>query len=80
MEENNEHLDLVSDIQFSSGKQEANKPVTFLGVHFMCCDIYARIYANRQGTAYVGNCPKCAKPVRFRIGSNGTNARFFQAF
>ena len=51
----------------------------FLGVHFLCCDVYTRVYVNRDATAYVGNCPKCAKQVRFQIGAGGTDSRFFQA-
>jgi hypothetical protein len=51
----------------------------FVGVHFVCCDVYARVYINRDATAYDGNCPKCAKKVRLRIGPEGTNARFFTA-
>jgi hypothetical protein len=55
------------------------KPDKFLGVHFACCDAYARIYPNRDGTAYVGHCPRCAKRVQFTIGPGGTDARFFVA-
>jgi hypothetical protein len=49
----------------------------FVGVKFECCATYARIYINGEGTAYVGNCPRCAKQVRLRIGPGGTDARFF---
>ena len=51
----------------------------FLGVHFICCDVYTRVYMNRAGTGYEGNCPKCCQPVRFRVGPDGTSARFFTA-
>jgi len=51
----------------------------FVGIHFLCCDVYTRVYVNRDETAYEGNCPKCAKRVRLRIGPGGTNARFFTA-
>jgi hypothetical protein len=51
----------------------------FVGVHFICCDVYTRVYVNRDETAYEGNCPRCAKRVRLRIGPAGTDARFFTA-
>lgn len=71
------HLDLSSDSPApNTGGQGAR---TFLGVHFTCCDVYARVYPNRNGTAYVGHCPKCAKRVQFKVGPGGTDGRFFTA-
>ena len=59
---------------------EGNAPKKFLGVYFVTCNVYGRFYKNADGTAYVGRCPKCGMPYRIRIGQEGTQSRFFQAF
>ncbi len=46
---------------------------------FKCCHVYSRIYINKQGTAFVGWCPRCAKPMRIKISPDGTDSRFFEA-
>ncbi len=51
----------------------------YLGVMFKCCHVYSRIYINKQGTAFVGWCPRCAKPMRVKISPDGTDSRFFEA-
>lgn len=89
MTDKGQHLDLSSGAKprasrvgsFSSESDPGSGPGgKFLGVHFMCCDVYARVYPKRQQTAYEGRCPRCGKRVQFRIGNGGTDARFFQAF
>jgi len=55
-----------------------NKP--FLGVFFMSCNVYGRLYKNEEGTAYTGRCPRCGKIVNVPIGAGGTSSRFFRAF
>ena len=76
MKEKGRHLDLSSDSPAPQGQGGA-KP--FLGVHFTCCEVYARVYPNRDQSAYVGHCPRCARQVKFLIGQGGTEARFFTA-
>ena len=77
MDDKGRHLDLSSGEEpRRSTEAEAGK---FLGVHFECCDVYSRVYPNRDATAYVGHCPKCAKRVQFLIGAGGTSDRFFRA-
>ena len=51
----------------------------YLGIKFDCCGTYARIYQNKEGTAYVGRCPKCLRQIRINIGEGGTTNRFFRA-
>ena len=74
-----ENLDLNSIPGDDESQAPQRTPRRFLGITFACCDVYSRIYVNRQETAYEGNCPKCARAVRLRIGPGGTDQRFFVA-
>ena len=82
MAEKGRQLDLTSGGQPAESLNSASEaPISkFLGVQFACCDIYARIYINREQTAYQGHCPRCAKQVRFQVGQGGTDARFFTVY
>jgi hypothetical protein len=75
-----ENLDVSSDVaRAAPNSAPENVGRRFVGIHFLCCDVYTRVYVNRDDTAYEGNCPKCARRVRLRIGLDGTDARFFTA-
>jgi len=72
---------------FDTGRAPGDKPgeadgskSRYLGVHFACCAVYARVYVNRQGTHYIGHCPRCGRRVEFRIEPGGTDHRFFTAY
>lgn len=62
-----------------SGESGTPQKKKFLGVHFECCNVYRRIYINKERNAYVGNCPKCFRQVKATIGEGGTDTRFFKA-
>ena len=51
----------------------------FLGVQFIKCRAYGRLYLNDESATYLGRCPRCGAPVRVPIGEEGTNQRFFVA-
>lgn len=53
----------------------------YIGVTFKCCRVYARVYLNRQGTAYEGRCPRCGryKVTAEIVEYGGTTERFFVA-
>jgi len=83
-----EHLDLTSDEDGDGdGRQAGDGPHAeqfgrtrpFLGIRFVCCDVYARIYANRELTAFQGHCPRCSRPVVVKIEPGGSTERFFEA-
>jgi hypothetical protein len=75
-----ENLDLSSDPTRETPSEAAAKARRFVGVRFACCGVYARVYINRDETAYEGFCPKCVRKVRLSIGAHGTDRRFFTAY
>ncbi len=77
-----ENFDFSSEPNVGGGQAEhhAGSERRYLGVTFACCGIYCRVYLNDAQTAYVGNCPRCYKKVKFRVGSGGSDDRFFTAY
>jgi hypothetical protein len=62
------------------GSARRKPKAAYLGVHFECCGVYARVYRDREQQAYVGRCPRCLRWLRIRIGPDGTAHRFFRAY
>ena len=62
---------------FSVNERDTGPKRAWLGVRFDCCGAYARAYKTADGAAYAARCPRCLKPVRFRVGEGGTAARQF---
>ncbi len=50
----------------------------FLRLWFSCAGAYGRAYRNREGTKYIGRCPKCGQCAQFGIGQGGTSRRQFE--
>ena len=59
-------------------EQDKKEPKKFIGIMFDCCGVYGRLYPNKEGTAYVGRCPRCMRPIKIRIGEGGVGQRFFR--
>ena len=55
-------------------------PRRWLGIHFTCCNAYARIYRHPTRPRYEGRCPRCNAALSVPIGNGGTSERFFQAY
>jgi len=51
----------------------------FLGILFECCNVYRRVYINKEQNAYEGRCPQCYRKVKVVISTEGTTQRFFTA-
>jgi hypothetical protein len=81
-QESSPELNLVSEPETRSVEPSLSSSLAhpFLGVHFHCCQVYARIFMTADRTAYRGGCPRCGKPVMFRIGEGGTSHRFFEVY
>lgn len=75
-----EFLDLSSDPERTIASGGPSQSRRFVGIQFACCSVYSHVYVNKEGTAYVGNCPRCTKRVELKIGPGGSDSRFFTAY
>ena len=57
----------------------APKKRPFLGITFECHNVYTRVYLNKDQTAFVGWCPRCARKVEVKVDPNGSDSKFFFA-
>jgi hypothetical protein len=51
----------------------------FLGIQFLGCNTYGRLYPNKENSHFVGRCPRCGLTLKVKIGEGGLNDRFFRA-
>ncbi len=49
----------------------------FVGVMFECCNIYSRVYIDKDRKAYTARCPRCGRPIHIKISPDGSDSRFF---
>ena len=69
------------EVEMDESEKELDEPQRkkFLGIWFSCCNVYGRLYMNKDRTHYVGRCPRCMRSLRVKIGEGGTDRRFFRA-
>ncbi len=70
-------LDLSSLKNDDTSPAPSTSTRPYLSVLFACCKVYTRLYRDPTGQHYAGHCPKCARPVKFKVGQGGTSARQF---
>ena len=73
----------ISEPKPRARNEELKRRVTgtpFLGIHFVNCQVYGRLYKNPEGTHYEGVCPKCRRRVKIRIGPEGSSTRTFKSY
>jgi hypothetical protein len=65
----------TSDIVGKDGHEK--RP--FISVLYRCCNSYGRLYPNKDGTKFVGRCPRCGARTEALIGPTGTTRNYFEA-
>ena len=49
----------------------------YLRVLFACCKMYQRVYLPSDRTTFSARCPKCLRPIGFRLAPGGATDRTF---
>lgn len=49
----------------------------YLRVMFACCNAYSRVYLPQGRERFEARCPRCLRPITFRLAEGGTDARTF---
>lgn len=76
------HLDIIDTAENEpAGDYSSSGPIgrSWVGIHFECCGVYARVYRQSGDNKYEGRCPKCRARVTLRVGPDGVSARIFRA-
>lgn len=60
----------------ANGAPASGRP--WIGVRFVCASKYVRVFRSLDGSGYLARCPTCGRDMWFRVGSGGTNERFFE--
>ncbi|HKQ47729.1 MAG TPA: hypothetical protein VJZ71_06655 [Phycisphaerae bacterium] len=69
-------LDVVSSAEEASVESDARP---WIGIHFECCGVYARVYRRREERQYLGRCPSCGRALRVLVRADGVKAKVFRA-
>ena len=75
-------IDVVSSPHVGKSDNQKTGPSSnrpWVGIHFECCDVYARIYRGADSPAYIGRCPQCGLPITIRVRPDGVNSRILRA-
>lgn len=72
-------IDIYDQSPTDSSRGGAIDHRPYVGIHFECCGVYARIYRDPGAMRYAGRCPKCLRELTLRVGPGGTSSRIFRA-
>ena len=74
-------LDIVSsaDAEEDARGADGDCDRPWIGIHFECCGVYARVYRRAEEPQYLGRCPSCGRALRVLVRADGVKARVFRA-